>query len=53
MEVSKSIEKKGAVNCGQCVIEKHIDFTMTFTPILNSYFQMKGWIFVHCFCFVL
>ncbi len=37
MEVSKSIEWKGTVNCGQCVLEKNIYFIMIFPPILNSY----------------
>ncbi len=32
MEVSKSIELKGAVNCGQCVLEKNIYFIMIFPP---------------------
>ncbi len=47
MEVSKSIELKGAVNCGQCVLEKNIYFIMIFPPILNSYSPMKGSIFVN------
>ncbi len=29
MEVSKSIEQKGAVNCGQCVLEKNIYFLLS------------------------
>ncbi len=37
MEVSKSIEWKGTVNCGQCVLEKNIYFIMIFPLILNSY----------------
>ncbi len=32
MEVSKSIELKGAVNCGRCVLEKNIYFIMIFPP---------------------
>ncbi len=43
----KSIELKGAVNCGQCVLEKNIYFIMIFPPILNSYSPMKGSIFVN------
>ncbi len=38
MEVSKSIEKKSAINCGQCVLEKKIYFIMIFPVILNSYY---------------
>ncbi len=34
------------VNCGQCVLEKNIYFIMIFPPILNSYYPMKGNIFV-------
>ncbi len=42
MEVSNSIESKGAVNCGQCVLEKNIYFIMIFPPILNTYSPMEG-----------
>ncbi len=42
MEVSKSIKKKGAINSGQCVLEKNIYFIMIFPPILNLYSPMKG-----------
>ncbi len=49
MEVSKSIEYKGAVNCGQCVLEKNIYFIMIFPPILNSYYPMRVDFFVNFF----
>ncbi len=38
----KKYLKKGAFNCGQCVLENNIYFIMIFPPILNSYYQMKG-----------
>ncbi len=44
MEVLKSIEQKGAVNCGQCVLDliRRIDLIMIFPPISHSYYPMKG-----------
>ncbi len=46
MEVSKIILKKGAVNCGQCLLEKNfireINFILIFPLILNPYYPMKG-----------
>ncbi len=42
MEVSKSIELKGAVNCVQRVLEKKMYFIIIFPPIFNSYYPMKG-----------
>ncbi len=40
-----------AVNCGQCVLEKNINFIMIFPTILNSY-PMKDWIFVIFYLFI-
>ncbi len=41
----KKYWKKVAVNCGQCVLEKNMYFIMICTPILNSYYPMKDYIF--------
>ncbi len=46
MEVSKIEEKKGTINCGQCVLEKNIYFIIIFPPILTSYSPMEGSFFV-------
>ncbi len=39
MEVSKIIKEKGAGNCGQCVLEKNIYFTMIFPLFENLIIQ--------------
>ncbi len=40
MEVSKSIEKRGVINCGQCLLEKNIYLIIIFSPhfkfVLNN-----------------
>ncbi len=42
MEVSKSIELKGTINCGQFVLEEKHLFHNDISPILDSYYPMKG-----------
>ncbi len=42
MEVSKSIEYKGVINCGRFVLEKKHLFHNDTSPNLNSYYPLKG-----------
>ncbi len=46
MEVAKSFEWKGAVNCGQCVLEKNIYFIMIF-PHFKSFINIFFIFFTH------